>query len=217
LQLSVLEDNFPPYLFNFIMIDISNFFIKELGNRDTQQLRSLYQKRGKTNLQVLDKLNQATLSEGKDFNILSTKTIYSDIHDKFVEVPTSLNFINLYSLDSTFTKSICIGEELSDISVVQNEFPQWNRTLTFVNVRAFNNFFGVIHVNESFRNYETIRATLPSIMLFDWDGEPLAELKMENHLTHFDIDFLNQELYTFDVHSDEFFKYGISEVLAKLK
>jgi len=217
LQLSVIEDNFPPFLFNFIMIDSSNFFIKELGNRDTQQLRSLYQKREKTNLPILDKLNQAALSEGKDFNILSTNTAYSDIHGRFVEAPIGLNYINLYSLDSTITKTICIGEELSDISVVQNEFPQWNRKYIFANVSTFDNFFGVIHVNESFRNYETIRTKLPSIMLFDWDGEPLAELKMEKHLTHFDIDFINQELYTFDVHSDEFFKYDIKDVLLKLK
>jgi hypothetical protein len=56
--------------------------------------------------------------------------------------------------------------------MVQNERPQWNRRFVFVNIQAFDDFFGVIYVNESFKDYETIRRRLPSILLFDWKGKP---------------------------------------------
>nr|WP_228780082.1 TolB-like 6-bladed beta-propeller domain-containing protein [Aquiflexum lacus] len=217
LHISLMEASFPPFLSNFIMVDSSTFFIKEIGNRDTQQIRQLIVSGEKTDLPVLDKLNQAALKEGGDFNMLATNTEYNDVHQRFVEAPTDLNYINLYSLDSAIAKTICIGDKLTDIGMVQNERPQWNRKYVFVNNKAFDDFFGVIYVNESFKDYQTIRRRLPSIFLFDWEGKPLAELKMKNHFTHFDIDFINRELYTFDVHSDEFFKFDIGDILAGLK
>jgi len=213
LNLSLMPTRLPPFLANFIMIDSTNFFIKEIGNRDTQQLRYIYSNGEKRSLPLLDKLNQASISEGEDFNILATNTKYNDLQKRFVEAPTGLNYINLYSLDSTIVKTICLDEKLADISDVQKEWPQWNRKYTFVNIQAFDDFFGVIYVNESFKEYETNRKILPSILLFDWDGNPLAKLKMGNHFTHFDIDFNNNELYTYDVHSDEFLKFDVKDIL----
>src|SRR5690606_4105037 len=115
LHLSVLNDDLPPFLFDFVMIDSSTFFIKELGNLNTQQFRYLHKQGEKTTLPLLDKLNQASISEGEDVNILSTSTKLSGRHNRFVEVPIGLNYINLYSLDSSFTKTTCVGEKLFDI------------------------------------------------------------------------------------------------------
>lgn len=39
---------------------------------------------------------------------------------------------------------------------------------------------------------------------------------MVTSVTSFDIDFINKELYTFDVHSDEFYKYDISNIINEL-
>lgn len=217
LHLTELEASLPPFLSNFIMVDSVTYFTKEIGNRDTQQLRFIYKNGENISLPLLDKLNQPALREGGDFNILATNTKFSDVKNRFVEAPTGLNYINLYSLDSSIEKTICIGEELSDIFKIQDVWPQWDRKYVFVNNQAFDDFFGVIYVNESFKDYETIKKQLPSIMLFDWEGNPLAELKMENHFTHFDIDFRSQELYTFDIHSDEFLKFDIKDVLISIK
>jgi hypothetical protein len=216
MHLNLMEAALPPFLSNFIMVDSITFFIKEIENRDRQQNRYLILSGKKTELPILGKLNQATLNEGGDFNILATNTRYSDVNKRFVEAPTGLNYINLYSLDSSIAKTICFGDKLTDIVEVENERPQWNRKIVFLNIKAFDSFFAVIHVNESFKDYEVKRKRLPSIFLFDWEGKPLAELKMHNHFTHFDIDFINQELYTFDSHSDEFFKFDVRNMLASL-
>jgi hypothetical protein len=216
LYLSLMEADLPPFLSNFIMVDSSTFFIKEIENRDKQQNRYLLKSGEKIELPILEKLNQATLSEGADFNILATNTRYNDVNKKFVEAPTGLNYINLYSLDSSIAKTIGIGDKLTDIAMVEKEWPQWNRKYVFLNIKAFDDFFGVIYVNESFKDYEVERKRLPSILLFDWAGTPIAELKMDNHFTHFDIDFINQDLYTFDTHSDEFLKFHVSDILIGL-
>ncbi|WP_192348900.1 BF3164 family lipoprotein [Algoriphagus sp. Y33] len=216
LQISKLNTSIPPFLFEFIMIDSSTFFIKEIGNMDTQQIRYLYKNGYRTTLPILDKLNQASILQGEDFNILSALTKLSDIHQKFVEMPIGLNYINLYSLDSTLAKTICIGEKLFDISNIQKE-NTWDRVYTFSDLRVFDDFFGVVFINEDIKTYQTNRTHFPSILLFNWEGEPLAELKLENHITSFDIDFINNELYTFDVQSDEFYKYDMSTIFPELE
>ena len=215
-HVSEVNGALPPYLFVCVMIDTSTFFIKELGNKDTQQIRYLYKNGDKTPLPILDKLNEAYISEGEDFNILSAITKLSDRHNKIVEMPIGLNYINLYSLNGTFAKTLCIGEKLFDVSSIQKE-SEWDRIYTFSDLRVFEHFFGVVFINEGMQTYQTNRTKLPSILLFDWNGEPLAELKLENHITSFDIDFFNKKLYTFDVHSDELFKYDIDDILSKLK
>ena len=56
----------------------------------------------------------------------------------------------------------------------------------------------------------------PSILLFDWDGKPLAELKLTRFVNSFDIDMVNKTLYVFDVYNDKMFAYDLSEVLNKI-
>lgn len=216
LHLTILKDDLPPFMFNFKMIDHNKFFIKEISNANTQQLRSILQNDEKISLPIFTKLNQASIAPGEDPNILSTMTELSDHKNKLVEMPIGLNYINLYSLDGIFAKTICIGKELSDISEIQRE-SRWERMYTFADICVFDDFFGVVFIDQAKAIYQTERIKLPSILLFDWEGNPLAELNLENHITSFDIDFINQELYTLDLHSDQFFKYDISEVLAKLK
>jgi hypothetical protein len=37
------------------------------------------------------------------------------------------------------------------------------------------------------------------------------------YVNKFDIDLKNGDLYTFDIHSDELYKYDIGDILAKLR
>lgn len=216
LHLTILKDDLPPFLFNFKMIDNNSYFSKEISNSNTQQIRSIVENGEKKILPILNKLNEAAILEGEDVNILSTMTELSDHKNRFVEMPIGLNYINLYSLDSTIANTICIGESLVDISAIQREH-RWFRTYTFADLCVFDDFFGVVFINQGEAEYQTARTKLPSIMLFDWEGNPLAELKLETHITSFDIDLRNQELYTFDLHSEEFFKFDVRDILIKLK
>ncbi|MBR9775545.1 MAG: hypothetical protein GYB55_11215, partial [Cytophagales bacterium] len=215
-QLSILNDDLPPFLFNFTFIDSSRYLIKKIENSNRQQIRSFIKDGHESEISILKKLNQASIVQGEDYNILSTITKYNNKNNVFLEMPIGLNYLNIYSLDSTIAKTICIGEKLNDIEEIQKQSPE-ERIYTFANSRIYDDFLGVVFINEGKKNYQTNRTKLPSILLFDWNGHPLAELKLENHITSFDIDFINQELYTFDVHSDEFFKYDIKDILTTLK
>ncbi|MFN3801478.1 hypothetical protein [Belliella pelovolcani] len=213
--LSEYESKLPPFSFSFAKLDSNTFFVKELGTRDTQQLRYIIKNGQKESLDIADELNQTSIREGEDFNILSTLMGYSGINDRIVEAPIGLNNINIYSIDGSFAKTICLGEGLSDITKIQSQF-RWNRLYTFANLTLFKDFFGVVFINEDDNTYQLMRKKLPCILLFDYNGKPLTKIQTGKHFTSFDIDFVNQELYTFDVHSDEFFKYDFKEVISKL-
>jgi hypothetical protein len=118
-------------------------------------------------------------------------------------------------MDGTIGKTICIGKELNNIEKIQHrKLP--DVVETFYDLRFFNNFWGVVFVNTDRLTLETGRKKFPSIFLFDWYGKPLAELKLDRHLTSFEIDFNTGLLYGLDYIKEELFSYDISNILKEL-
>jgi hypothetical protein len=217
-QLSMFVcENLPPSLFAFCVIDSVTFFCKEIANQQ-QQIRTIWNKGEKTTPPHLEKLNLASIrltEESFDINILSAITMCDILKGRIVEANVHLNYINLYSLDGSFGKTICIGDKLDNIDKIQN-IDMWDGIYTFGKLRLFPQFWGVLYENESMKDSRIDRKTLPVIFLFDWDGNPLAELKLNRFITGFDIDMLNGYLYASDHQTDEFCKYDIRDILEKL-
>ncbi|ATA75891.1 MULTISPECIES: BF3164 family lipoprotein [Capnocytophaga] len=216
-ELIISELDLPQSLFNVQMLDETHFFCKTLNNEATSQERFMFRQNNKRIPPPLAKLNEAHVRRGEDTNILSTLVKYDHEKDILVEMPLGLNYINMYSLQNdTIAKTICLGKEMNSITSIQNTF-RWNRMYTFCDVRSFKNFFGVMFINEKEKNYQTNRENLPTIFLFDWEGNPLIELKLDHLATSFDIDFTNNKLYTLDSLSDEMFVYDITHILSEMK
>lgn len=139
----------------------------------------------------------------------------SRVNERIVEMPIGLNYINIYSLNGDFARTVCVGDELDDISEIEDR-KEWNRMYTYADLRLFKDFWGVVSINEDKMTFQTGRKKYPSILLFDWDGKPLAELKLTRFVNSFDIDMVNKTLYVFDVYNDKMFAYDLSEVLDKI-
>ncbi|MCD7935288.1 MAG: TolB-like 6-bladed beta-propeller domain-containing protein [Tannerellaceae bacterium] len=218
LHISSINESLPHFLFNSVVIDSTSIFCKKFNDNYTQQIRYITNHcSGEIIIPpILQKLNEASIKTGEDINILSTITKMNMDNKRFVEMPIGLNYINTYSLDGTFSKTICIGDKLDNIHKIQNK-KIWNRIYTYSDVRIFSDFWGVVQIDEDEKTFQTGRKKRPSILLFNWEGEPLANLELSHFITSFDIDLKNGTLYTLDVHSDEFHKYNISYILEKLK
>jgi hypothetical protein len=212
------EASINPFLPTFARIDSTKFFCKEIYSNNVviQQPRYVLDNNTKIIPAILQKLNQSSVRASGDLNILTTITKFSNKHNLIIEAPVYLNYINMYSLDGSFGKTICVGNRLDDIDEIQNK-GEWERIQTHEDLRIFFNFWGVLLIDEDRKTYQTGRRKLPSILLFDWQGEPLAELKLNRFITSFDIDFVHGHLYTLDIHSDEFYKYDIKDILEKLR
>ena len=151
----------------------------------------------------------------EDINIISTIAKMNHENGLIVEMPIGLNYINLYSLDGSSAKTLCIGDEPDDISEVENQ-DFADRIYTYSDLCVFKNFWGVVAIGEDMKTFQMSRKKHPSILLFDWEGNPLAELKADRFMTGFDIDLTNGTLYTFDVYTDEMFRYDIRHILREL-
>jgi hypothetical protein len=222
LSICTIKDSLPPFLVNFVVIDSITFFCKELSNNNTQQIRYLLVDGKKLTHPHLDRLNLAKIREEEDHNILSTGTKYNFNKNRIIEMPIGLNYINIYSIDGSFGRTICVGKQLDHIGKIQDK-ERWDRIYTFADLRLFSKFWGVVYINEDEKTYdlkyktnEIKKTQLPNILLFDWTGEPLAQLKLNNYITSFDIDFTNGYLYTLDVNTDMFCKYDIRNILERL-
>jgi hypothetical protein len=213
LYISAINDSLPVQLFDFVVIDSITFFSKEISNRETQQIRYMLVNGEKIIPPHFEKLNLAKIKEREDFNILSTNTKYHPNNNRIIEMPGHLNYINIYSIDGSFGKTICIGKRLDHIGKIQDT--EWtNRMDIFNDSRLFSRFWGVLFINEM--SYIKERKRLPNILLFDWNGEPLAQLNLSNFAHTFDIDFINGYLYTLDRQTDVFRRYDIREILEKI-
>lgn len=201
--------------FNTVRLPDGKYFIKDINNNDTQQIRAIRDlSTGKnTATAIMNRLNEASVREGEDFNIISTITRVSK-DGRIIEAPIGLNYLNIYRPDGTFAKTICVGDKLDDIDDIMNT-KRSKRKYTFSDVRVFDKFFGVVKIDAEESEYQSRNSKNPSILLFTLDGKPLAEIKTNRLMTSFDIDIDNGILYTFDLQSEEFLKYDISMWLRK--
>ena len=215
LSISLIDDSLSPFLFGMIRLDSTTFFCKEANHNHTQQIRYIHGVVDDAVPSVLQKLNQASIRYKEDINILSTSTKMNPINNLIIEMPIGLNYINLYSLDGAFGKTICVGNKVDNIDKIQDT-GRWERIYTFADLRVFDNFWGVLYINEEEGTYQQGREKKPSILLFDWGGKPLAKLNLNQFITSFDIDFSDRSLYAFDLLSEKFYKYDIKDILSSI-
>lgn len=215
--LSTICDSLPKSLFNFVVIDESTYLCKEARNNYTQQIRYIYKQNQEVNdYPLLDKLNDVSVANSEDINILSTITKHNPANDLIIEMPIGLNFINMYRLDGSFARTVCVGNSLFDIEQIQSK-DIWDRLYTFSDLRLFDDFWGVMQINETEKDFQMERKSFPSILLFDWSGNLLAKLNLNQLASSFDLDLGASEMYTYDPATEAFFRYDISKVLSELK
>ncbi len=213
-EIERINDSLPETLFNFVVIDDSTFLCKGCDDNFTRQLRYIQDRKGNQSTPpVFENLNRVSVRSSEDINVISTITKYEPSNGKVVEMPVGLNYINLYSLDGSTTKTICIGKKTYDIEQVQAQ-KMWDRIYTFSDIRLYKDFWAVMYINETEKDYQkNTPKKKPSVLLFDWSGNPVAEIKLDQNASCFDIDLQGRELYTLDAQSDLFFKYDLSSIL----
>lgn len=106
-------------VFNTVRLSDGKYFIKELNDNETKQIRTIRDlKSGNVTITpLMKKLNEASVKEGEDFNIISTITKVSK-DGRIIEMPIGLNYLNIYTPDGTFAKTICIGSQTDDIDEI---------------------------------------------------------------------------------------------------
>lgn len=216
LDISVIFKELSNSVFWCKTIDEQTFFCRQLSNGAKRQLRYVQKDGEKEVPEVLEKLNQAMVSDvsnGIDQNIISS--MIQKQGNRFLESMPYLNYINIYSLDGKLCKTICIGDELYSISSVQAKADALRKNV-FTSERVFDKFFGVAFYDHTWMEWELGTANSSQIQLFNWEGRPLVAINIDRIASAFDIDFKEGYLYVLSARTDEFVKYDISDLLKQL-
>lgn len=216
LVIQPLPANIDKSLFYAKVLDDNTILCRELAGNATCQNRFLIKNGQKQVPEVLDKLNKAVVEDGNDgFTINVISVLISNKGKYIVEAPVYLNYLNLYTLDGKVNKTVCIDDEIRSISSIANQ-KIFSRKSTFLHIKTYDDFFAVSYSGYSSMEEELGTAKSSQIMMFDYDGKPLAVLNLNILASAFDIDFREGTLYAFSSSTDEFVKYEIKELLRQI-
>lgn len=198
------------YTPNCIQIDDSLYFVVQ-GNGDSYY-RSIFVNDKIHELEYLKPLNNVKIQN--DINSISGVRVCNKSKGIIVEGMLHLNQINLYSMySSAISKTICVGEELSNVIEVDNtQKKQW--TKYYGSIITDDNYFAILYYNTSRKNFFLGKMDKVDIQFFNWDGEPLLNVSVPYSVTSF---FINQNKYLYvlstNAEAELLYKYDISSVL----
>ncbi len=218
-RFSLVADSLPDRAFNFIPVGSDFYFIRSIAPRSSSSYRFFLRNGKPYTTKELDLLNRPYIHDrpgvGKHASLLSSSFQISPDRKKLLECPHYFGLINIIPVDTvTRGKTLCLEREpltFEKLEIV----PRQERIVYTQVLRAYPAFFAVLQKNESWASSRRAEGKDHNLLLFDWDGNPLAELKLDCRCICFDIDFRNSELYVVD-NEDTFRRYDLSSVLSEL-
>ena len=209
-ELETIAGELPYPSMAMVYLGDSEYFYKTLSDNMTSYRRCIFKGGESSTPEWLSRINAAHVDPGKDFNLLSATTGYKRSRNIVVETPVRLNNINIYALDGSIRKTVNIGPKLSDIDRLQ-ELDRADHPKTFAVSLLYDGFFASLYLGETAYTYELGRTQMPHIYCFDYEGNPLADILLDEQVTSFDFDFEGGWLYVLDQITDRMWRYPLPE------
>lgn len=182
-----------------ISIDENNYLIFHRFNNFCSIERRIASYDGKTwNDSNMKDLSMARIPSGTDMNLINTVKTINKEKKIVVEANAMLNQLSIYSLKNDFGKTICIGDKIQYLSdYAEKDLRQL--TKYYSSVCACENFFAALYHNCSMDANKLEPSYRPTLQFFNWQGEPLASIKIDYYLDVFEIDERTGMLYFIDL------------------
>ena len=153
----------------------------------------------------MEYLNKFSSSEK---NLLSTIFLYNEQRGMVAELGGRQNVIHLYSLEDSDNISLALKGRSSISELERNSFNQTFKA--YYDARGYDGFFAGLYLGSSLENLDAGLFAPSRIHVFDWDGNPLAEIALPIQALYFDIDIKNNKLYIVDYDTEKIIRYDIS-------
>ena len=177
------------------MISDTCCILRSIDNMETRQLRSIITPNTKqTKNKAIELLNDFEIPMNEDFNIMSSLVALSPQRDMIVEAPLGMNYINIYSPITGDGFTLCTENKMDKLSHIIST-SKYDRKYMFADLRAYNFGFAILKYDIKENIYQSAGKYSPTILLFDWKGTPLGEIKPPTKYSHFDFDLKNGYLY----------------------
>ncbi len=133
------------------------------------------------------------------FNLIGSAMAYNSAKDVVVEMSIMTNTINLYSLFSDFALTLCVGEKLDDIHRLEKAI-YGSTGNVFIDIKTYDDIFLVLYAKGKGNR---------TVMAFQWDGTPVASVKVPAYVDSVCADLDNNVLYAVDYDSERLLKWKL--------
>ena len=185
--------------------DESTYYYMSLSQGMTSLTRHLIVDGEEQVLEAQEELNSTKLdqSDGFSFNLISARPAYHPATGVIAECCISVNRINMYSVkDPTFKKTIVVGKKASSIEEAKSLMKLLSSLPRYCfQADSYSDCLSLL--------YGSPNSDKRSVLIFDWQGNPLQKIDLPFNVQSVEVDFDNRTLITSDYETEElyFHKY----------
>ena len=190
-------------LFTALPLDGSRCFLKRMVQNGTCLERYVQNDDGEESMSPsMLRLNSCQIenNDGYNINLFSGIVGYNSSRHLIVEAMSLLNLVQVYPVDGDGGYTLCYGNKMPDIRVLEKQSPQLSTYHTGLSLN--DSYFSVMYTEES------ASGTAMEIHCYAWDGSPLFRIPLPSNITKYDIDSKTGSLLTVD-EEDHILEYNI--------
>lgn len=166
---------------------------------------------------VLDTPNVGALNAicSSEMNLLSTGFAVNGDLNRVAELGSRQSVVHVYSVEDDFAVTLAVGGRMSELAELE-QLSQEEMQKAYYDSKTFDDFFAALYLGATIDELDSDTFDNPRIHLFDWDGNPVAEIKVPVRALYFDIDIVGKNLYVVEYESEHLLKYDISDLFDRL-
>ncbi len=180
-------------LFMALPLDGSRCYMKRMAQNGTCLERYVWNDEDPESMSSpMLKLNSFQIgnNDGYNINLLSGIVGYNNSRHLIVEAMCLLNLVQVYPVDGDGGYTLCYGNTMPDIRVLEKQSPQLSTYHTGLSLN--DSYFSVMYTDER------VSGTTKEIHGYAWDGSPLFRIPLPSNITNYDIDSKTGSLLTVD-------------------
>jgi len=141
------------------------------------------------------------ITELSNSYLLTTSTSFSLANRKYVSAMGFIDQLNIYDLERPEeSKALTIHKKRMGMQEVERT-PMPEKMEYYVGVCSNSSCIYALYANQNRKDW-ALNETPATIQVFDWNGNPLCELKTKEKIVQFDVDQNNRKLYGLTIEED---------------
>lgn len=143
--------------------------------------------------------------------MLATYTDFNIEQKKYVGAMTFVDQINFYDIDN-INNSFCITTNKQIKSLLEASRTLMPEKIEYYGeLRTTNSYIFALYINQNRKDW-SLENKPGTIQVFDWEGNPIIELKTREKIKTFDIDIVNKKLIGM-TDDERLYEYNLSFIL----
>ncbi len=156
-------------------------------------------KNGDENFEVesAKQLNGNYLDVSQDTWLLFTCILYNPQLKRVVEAPSMMSVVNIYALDGSFQHSMSVEKRAGSMYKLQ-QGTRYVHKKYYSSGESFDDYFALLFNNATGEEINN-GINRQRIQIFDWDGNPLADIKLDRIIRAYHLDFKRNRILALDM------------------